>query len=120
MRSLTNRQRVVYDLLADGVERTAQDVADAIEAATLCGVCQGTGEGDGYRGQCARCFGRGQARYHYSEAYVDLRALLARGLVSRRHPVNEWGDELRTFVYKTTGVPIPVPDDPLEALWNAE
>jgi hypothetical protein len=116
MRPLNNKALAVLAVLREGGERPCKDIATTIQENTLCGHCNGTGQGDDSRYGCRRCYGRGQALFGYSDAYVALKQLMARQLVRRRYLMDEWGDETPMLVY--SAVNEGDPDDPLEALFR--
>ena len=117
-RALSNKALVVLALLRKGGEWTCQDVADTIRERTPCGVCNGSGEGDDSRWGCRKCYGRGRAHFDYSNAYIALKQLVARRLVSRRYLTDEWGDVTSKLVYELAAAP-EEPADDLEALFQA-
>jgi len=115
--SLSNKQRVVLDLLRELGEMTCKKVGEMIMERTPCGTCGGTGrEGDG---SCRRCYGRGRAYFGYSDAYLALEQLRRKRLVSRRYLVDEWGDATPRLVYQAVPATASVLNDPLEALFAA-
>lgn len=114
---LTNKQRVVLELLRGEGPRTCLELADMVRQRTPCGFCDGTGEGDDSRYGCRRCYGHGLVPFHYSDAYVALKALRERGLVSRRFILDQFGDVTNRHIYEAVPAPDATADD-LEALWN--
>lgn len=115
--ALTNKAQIVLDLLRAEGELTAKEVGNRVTDATPCMGCEGSGTAsDGAR--CRRCNGRGTRWFGYSEAYVVLCQLKKRGLATRRHVVDEWGDETPRLVW--AAVPHQAGSvDELEALYEA-
>ena len=113
MRPLNNKQVVVLELLRAEGEMSANDAADMIRGRTPCASCNGSGEGDDSRYGCRRCYGHGHVLFSYSDAYTALERLRRAGLVNRRHPLDEFGDELPRFRYFAIGSD---KTDPLESV----
>jgi hypothetical protein len=116
VRKPTNKALAVLALLREMGESSVNAVANEMRKRTPCGACGGTGEGDDWRYGCRRCYGRGQVPFGYSDAYQALKQLRVHGLVERRRPLNEFGDELASFVW--WAVDVAATDD-LEALFLA-
>lgn len=116
MRQPTNKALAVLGLLREIGEATVNEVSDEMRTRTPCGACNGTGEGDDERYGCRRCYGRGKVLFTYSDAYRALMQLRGHGLVSRRHPRDEFGDECNWWVWSVAGE--HASDDPLEALYS--
>lgn len=116
--ALSNKALATLALLRETGETTCKDLAAAMRERTPCAPCNGTGSGDDSRWGCRHCYGRGQVSFGYSDAYVCLKQLLARGLVSRRWLENEWGDPTNTQVWRVVGSESPN-GDALEALFLA-
>jgi hypothetical protein len=118
VKDLSNKALVVLELLRESGEMTCHQVADTIRERTPCGQCGGTGEGDDSRFGCRSCYGRGQVGFFYTDAYVVLRRLVKKGLVSRRYLLDEWGDVTNKLVWSAVEE-ARLSDDPLEDLFRA-
>lgn len=115
MKAPTNRQLAILAVLRRGQEQTIKQCCRILESEMPpCHECGGE-RTDTISG-CRTCFGRGRRIVCYGDVYTDLRALLNRGLVARRHPRNEWGDELNTHVYRALAVEQSV--DELERIFT--
>jgi len=115
-RKPSNKALAVLGVLREHGELPAKRVAAIVMEQTPCPECDGTGKGDcNYHG-CCQCYGRGRVCFAYSDAFTALKQLQAQGLVTRRHPVDEFGDETRGFVWRAVEV---VAVDELEALYLA-
>lgn len=115
MRQPNNKALAVLGVLRESGELACDSLWRTLRERTPCGACNGTGEGDDSHYGCRRCYGRGLVPFGYSDAYVALKQLETRGLVTRRHPLDEFGDELRTWLWRAAGE--AAADDPLEALY---
>jgi tRNA(Ile2) C34 agmatinyltransferase TiaS len=115
--ALANKDIAVLELLRAEGEMTAKRIGQIITERTPCGACNGSGEGDGRDFRCRKCYGRGTALFDYGKAYACLQKLRQRGLVVRRHLLDEWGDSTSTLVWAA----LPVADvrDPLEQAFRA-
>lgn len=114
---LSNKALFVLEVLRHEGELTVNQVADAVEERLPCPACDGTGQGDHLRFGCRRCYGRGRVLFGYSDAYQALKRLLDRGMVTRRHPLDEFGDECNFWVW--SAVDAADPSDELEAAFAA-
>src|SRR3954447_20666070 len=105
--ALSNKALTVLALLREQGELTCMRVSELVTERTPCGRCNGTGAGDDERYGCRPCYGRGRALMQYGTAYVALQQLRKRGLVERRHLVDEWGDPTPTLVWFAAAAPDP-------------
>lgn len=115
MRQPSNKALAVLGLLRELGPSTVNEVADELRQRTPCGACNGTGDGEDSRWGCRRCYGRGRVPFGYSDAYVALKQLMGHGLVTRRHPRDEFGDECNWWVWGAADA--EPSNDELEALY---
>jgi hypothetical protein len=125
MAAPSNKELAVLAVLREEGELTVHQVADLVyDRMPPCVACGGTGErkdlkDDVADARCRRCWGRGKPYFGYSRAYVPLMKLVKRGLASRRHPINEFGDETRGYVYFAVRIENAEETDELEAMFRA-
>lgn len=116
---LSNKASLVLEILRDKGSLKTWEVVAEVHQRMPCPYCEGTGEcrmpecwADH---RCPKCYGHGHILFGYSDAYVALKQLEKRGLVSHRRLVDEWGDVMRTLIWFVTDALDPT--DELEQLF---
>ena len=116
MKALSNKQLLVLQVIRDLGSPDVMAVVDEVHRRVRCSVCDGVEQRHKGSARCGGCYGWGHVPFSYSDAYVAMRALMSRDLITRSHPVDQFGDETRGWIWTLSNHEAD-PTDPLEILY---